>query len=175
MKYFITGIFLVCSFFTTSIYTYTVHAYDGSDISFSGLAGKKILVVNIATGSDKVGQLRQLQLLQDEFADSLVVVGFSSNSFGNENRNDLEIQRFCRTMYGVDFLIAAKGSVKGESIQPIYAWLTQQGLNGSLDSEVKDDFQKYLIDEDGHLLAVFAGRISPLDNMIKRVISGSIQ
>ena len=66
--------------------------------------------------------------------------------------------------------MAAKISVKGDEKAPIYVWLTNQKYNGLKDSEVKWNFQKYLIDEQGHLVAVFSHKMKPGDAEIVAAI-----
>ena len=173
MKYLICSIIFFGSFFTTSIYSYTVQSIDGSTINFEDFHGKKIMLVNIATGSPKASQLRELQQLQEQYSDSLVIVGFPSDSFDKEAGSNREIERSCREFYQVDFLLAAKAQVKGEYIQPIYQWLTSSSQNGQIDSEVKADFQKYIISSSGELIGVFSSATSPLSEQIISVITGS--
>lgn len=160
--------------FTTSIYNFSVSDTQGGTINFNNYQHKRLLLVNIATGnSARVSQLAGLQQLQQQFADSLVVIGFPSNSFGNESRSNAEIQQFCQTNYNTSFLLAAKGSVDSTGIQPIYNWLTKKNENGMLDSRVRGDFQKYLIDQDGNLVAVFSGSVLPTDNQITSAITAT--
>jgi glutathione peroxidase len=102
-----------------------------------------------------------------------VVIGFPSNSFGNENRSDAEIVQFCQAQYNANFLLASKGSVKGADMQPLYSWLAHQSENGVTDSEVKSDFQKYLIDTNGEILGLFAGSLSPLNQQVISAITGN--
>lgn len=155
----------------SGIYSYVIDAANGGQIDFGDFRHKKILVVNIATGSPRAGQLAGLQQLQQQFAGSLVIIGCPSGSFGNESRSNDEIIQFCRSQYNVRFLLAAKGAVKGPGIQPLYSWITRQAENGILDSEVKGDFQKYLIDEHGELAGIFAGSLSPLDQQLVAAIA----
>lgn len=157
----------------TSIYSHTVTSSTGGEISFSSFEGKKILVVNIATNSSRAGQLAELQQLQQQFTDSLVIVGFPSNSFGNESRSNTQIQEFCQSEYGVSFLLAAKGSVKGGDIQSFYYWLTHKTENGVFGFDISDDFQKYLFDNNGNPIGVFAGRLSPLSPQLVNAIAGT--
>lgn len=160
-------------FIQTSIYSFNISRTDGGSINFSTFEGKKILLVNIATGSDKVSQLAELQQLHQQYGDSLVVIGFPSNSFGHESRSNAEIKAFCQSQYEVSFLLAAKGDVKGSGIQPVYNWLTKASENGQTNTIVKDDFQKYLISESGELIGIFIGSVSPLDPQIVSNITGS--
>ena len=88
MKNYTVTLLALAFLMSTGIYDYTVPKIDGGMISINDLRDKKILFVNIATGSDRVTQLGQLQQLQEQYADSLVIIGFPSNSFGNESRNN---------------------------------------------------------------------------------------
>lgn len=150
----------------TSIYNLQFQDIDGNTVAMSQYQGKKILLVNIATGSNKVSQLAGLQQLQQQFADSLVVIGFPSNSFGNETRNDAQIKQFCQSGYGVSFKLAAKNPIAGILNQPVYSWLTTMGENGVTNDPVKGDFQKYLISESGNLIGYFSPKVDPLDQQI---------
>jgi glutathione peroxidase len=158
--------------FQTSIYTHTVTGINGNEIDFSDFQGKKILLVNIATNSPRASQLGELQQLHEQYGDSLVIVGFPSNSFGNEQKSNSGILHFCQTQYGVSFLLAAKGPVKGGDIQPFYYWLTNKTENGVFGNEIKSDFQKYLFDRNGNPLGVFAGSLSPLNYQLVNAITG---
>ena len=112
--------------------------------------GKKIMVVNVASECGYTPQYQQLQELFEEFEDKLIIVGFPSNDFGNqEPSSNAEIKTFCSLKYGVTFPMAAKISIKGNSSHPIYQWLTTADANKKLDSEVKWNFNKYLLDENG--------------------------
>ena len=164
-------IHLLC--FQVSIYNYQVNGCDGNTLDFSLFQGKKILIVNIATNSPRVTQLVELNQLQQRYKDSLVVIGFPCDDFGNENHNNDDILSICTQKYGTNFLLAAKGSVSGASIQPIYQWLTKASLNGTLESRVKGDFSKYIIDSQGELVAVFGGSISPLSEQVLNTLNES--
>ena len=136
---------------------------DGNTISMSNFQNKKVLIVNIATGSDKAGQLSDLQQLQLQFADSLVIIAFPSNSFGNEPRSDADIRQFCQQNYSTSFLIATKSSVSGSALNPVIGWLADKTKNGELDAAITNDFQKFLITKEGMIVGVFSSKVSPLD------------
>jgi glutathione peroxidase len=157
---------------------YLLSLYDVSYINnagqtkrFAQFSGKKLLIVNIATGSDKVGQLAELKQLQQQFADSLTVIAFPSNSFGNEARTNDEILEFCNQQYEINFLLCAKGNVTGAEKESIFLWLADVTMNGSMNAPVRSDFQKFLIDKDGTLIGSFSSLISPLDNKIISAIT----
>lgn len=167
MNSFIT---IVSVLLLTSIYTLQFNASNGTSTSMSSFQGKKILIVNIATGSSRVDQLGQLQELQNQFSDSLVILGFPSNSFGNENRSNADIRQFCQTTYGVTFLLAEKNPVISTPIQSIYNWLSKQSENGEMNGIVVGDFQKFLVDKSGALVGVFAPSVLPTDTLLIKAI-----
>jgi glutathione peroxidase len=159
----------------SSFYSIAITDTENNTIPLSSYQHKTLLIVNIATGdSARTMQLAGLQQLQQQFADSLVVIGFPSNSFGHEPRSNAEIKQFCQSNYGVSFLLAAKGAVQGAGIQPVYNWLAQKTENGAMDSEVRGDFQKYLIDRDGNLVGIFSGKVLPTDNQLVNAITTTI-
>ena len=151
----------------TSIHAYKVEGISGGEIDFSTFRGKKIMVVNTASECGYTPQYAQLQELSDTFQDQLVIIGFPCNDFGGqEPGSSKEIQAFCTKNYGVTFPLAAKISVKPGTKAPVYEWLTQKKLNGVSDSEVKWNFQKYLLNELGQLVRVVPHNVSPIDESI---------
>ena len=145
-----------------SIYDYKVTALDGSTIDFAKFKGKKILIVNTASKCGFTPQYDALEKLSEKYKDKLVVVGFPANNFlYQEPGSNEKIAAFCRENYGVTFPVAAKISVKGRSMAPIYHWLTEKRYNGYADSKVKWNFQKYLIDENGQLVHIFYSNTKP--------------
>lgn len=145
-----------------SIYDFKVAGLSGTDIDFSQFKGKKILIVNTASKCGFTPQYEGLEKLYKEQEGKLVIVGFPANNFGKqEPGSNEEIQEFCQKNYGVSFPMAEKISVKGEDMAPIYHWLTEKAQNGFQDSEVAWNFQKYLIDEYGKLIAVFPSNVKP--------------
>jgi glutathione peroxidase len=146
---------------------------DGNTVNMSSFQSKKVLIVNIATGSDKVTQLAQLQQLQQQYADSLVVIVFPSNSYGHENRSNAEIKQFCQANYNASFIIAAKTAVTGNNIHPVFDWLAKKTSNGEMDAPAGNDFVKFLITKDGMLIGVFSSKVSPMDSEIKEAITTS--
>jgi glutathione peroxidase len=156
-----------------SIYDFKVAALDGSQIDFAAFKGKKILIVNTASECGYTPQYEALEKLYKERKDNLVVIGFPANDFGRqEPGSNEEIGAFCKKNYGVTFPMAAKISVKGDEKAPIYRWLTEKSYNGFQDSKVKWNFQKYLIDEQGKLIAIFAPAIKPDSPEVLAAIGG---
>lgn len=152
-----------------TIYQFVVKDISGDDFDMSSLRGKKVMIVNTASKCGLTPQYKQLQSLYQEFKDKdFVIIGFPANNFGaQEPGTNQEIAEFCEANYGVSFPMMGKISVKGNDIHPLYDFLTRKELNGLADSEVEWNFQKYLIDKDGHLSKVINPRILPTDTEIK--------
>jgi len=151
-----------------SFYGFKVKDIDGNEFSFEQLKGKKVMVVNVASKCGYTPQYEGLEKLYLEYKDKgFVIIGFPANNFGKqEPGTDEEIKEFCTLNYGVTFPMMAKISVKGDDISPVYKWLTTKDLNGVSDSEVKWNFQKYLIGEDGQLDKVLYSKTEPGDKEI---------
>lgn len=155
----------------TSIYDFKVERLEGGVIDFSAFKGKKILIVNTASECGFTKQYEGLQDLYEKYKDKLVIVGFPANNFGGqEPGSNAEIIAFCKKNYGVTFPMAAKVSVKGEDAAPIFKWLCNKNENGVLDAEVKWNFTKFLLNEQGKLVAKFDSKVTPLsDELVSKL------
>ncbi len=171
------SIILLTSFFspeikTNSIYKFKVESLDGGKINFKQFKGKKILVVNTASKCGYTPQYEELQKLYTQYSNKLVIVGFPANNFGaQEPGTNTEIKEFCKKNYGVTFPMAAKVSVKGNDMAPIFKWLTHKSQNGVLDAEIKWNFTKFLLDENGVLLAKFDSKVTPMSEEITKYLN----
>jgi len=150
------------------IYQFKVKTLSDEEFDFSSLKGKKIMIVNTASKCGNTPQYKDLQEIYDTYKDNdFVIVGFPANNFGKqEPGTNTEIAEFCQLNYGVTFPMMSKISVKGEDIHPLYQFLTQKSKNGFEDSEVSWNFQKYLIDENGHLVKVIPPKTLPTDESL---------
>jgi glutathione peroxidase len=145
-----------------SIYDFKVASLDGKTIDFSKFKGKKILIVNTASNCGYTPQYEGLESLYEKHKDKLVIVGFPANNFGEqEPGSNSEIQEFCKKNYGVTFPMAEKVSVTGADTHPLFNWLTHKSENGVMDAEIKWNFTKFLVDENGKLLEVFPSKVKP--------------
>ncbi len=151
-----------------SFYDFKVQTIDGENFDLSTLKGKKVLVVNTASKCGFTPQYEDLQKLYQKYkSKNFVIIGFPANNFMNqEPGSNNEIKQFCSENYGVTFPMMSKISVKGDDIHPLYQWLTDKEENGVMDSKVKWNFQKYMIDEKGNLVDVAYSRTNPLDDQI---------
>lgn len=176
MKYLMTfAIAALLSAFTLpvspSIHQFKVKSIDGGVIDFAKFKGKKILVVNTASKCGYTPQYEALEKVYETYKDKLVIVGFPANNFGSQEpgSND-EIQQFCKARFGVTFPLASKVSVKGDDTAPIYKWLTSKDQNGVLDATIAWNFNKFLLDEDGKMIAYFPSKVKPDDGEILKYL-----
>ena len=148
-----------------TIYQYQVTDISGKGYDLAKLRGKKIMVVNTASECGFVDQLETLQAMYAKYKGSgFVVIAFPSNDFGNsEPLTNEEILKFCKKKYKVTFPMMGKVSLKGGSMHPVYGFLTQKAKNGLKDNVLHWNFQKYLINENGHLDQVLGPHVSPDD------------
>lgn len=166
-----------------AIYDFKVPGLDGSNIDFSAYKGKKIMIVNTASKCGNTPQYADLEKLYEKYKNKLVIVGFPANNFGEqEPGSNTEIKEFCTKNYGVSFPMAEKVSVKGEDMAPIYKWLLDQSkelaksVQGTtskdlvwkryLQNPVDWNFTKFLLDENGKLIAVFHNKVNPMSEEI---------
>lgn len=157
-----------------SIHQFKVMDLYGKEFDFATLKGKKILIVNTASECGLTPQYKDLEAIYSKYKDkNFVIVGFPANNFGGqEPGSNQEIAKFCQMNYGVSFPMMGKISVKGNDMHPLYQFLTQKNKNGLQDSEVEWNFQKYLLDENGHLVKVLSPRVLPTDDAIVLWING---
>lgn len=154
-----------------SVYTIPLNDIHGKPMALENFRGKKILLVNTASECGLTPHYAQLQELYENFKEKLVVVGLPCNDFGGQEPGTKEqIINFCETNYKVTFPLTEKVKILGDNIHPLYAFLTKKEMNGYADSEVKWNFQKYLIDENGKLIKVFSPVTEPLSEEILNTI-----
>ena len=150
-----------------SIYDFKVPGLSGDTIDFANFKGKKILIVNTASKCGFTPQYKELEELYEKYKDRLVVVGFPANNFfSQEPGSNEKIKEFCTKNYGVSFPMAAKISVKGKNIAPIYKWLCNKEENGVMDAKITWNFNKFLLDEKGNIIAKFNSRVKPMSKEI---------
>jgi glutathione peroxidase len=145
-----------------NFYDFKVKTLEGNDFDLSSLKGKKVMVVNTASKCGNTPQYKELEEVYQKYQDILVIIGFPANDFMHQEPGTAaEIRQFCTDKYGVTFPMMQKISVKGDDMAPLYKWLTSKKENGIMDSEVKWNFQKYLIDEKGILVDVIEPKEKP--------------
>lgn len=144
--------------------TLTAHQFEltslsGVPLPLSSCRGKVLLLVNVASQCGFTAQYAALQELHEKYAmRGLVVLGVPANDFGAQEpgTND-EIAHFCEAKFGVTFPMSEKIVVKGEGQHPLYQWLTAQK------GEVTWNFNKFLVDKEGKVVARFESKVAPFD------------
>ena len=159
---------------STGFYDLKTKTIDGETFLFSSLKGKKVLIVNTASKCGYTPQYKDLEALYEKYKNqNFIIIGFPENNFmGQEPGSNSEIKTFCTKNYGVTFPMMSKISVKGDDMDAVYQWLTSKALNGVMDSKVKWNFQKYMIDENGKLVDVVDPGEKPDSEKIVNWISG---
>lgn len=155
------------------LYDFKVPGLDGNTIDLSKYKGKKILIVNTASKCGFTPQYKDLEALYEKYKDKLVIVGFPANNFGQqEPGTSSEIKEFCTKNYGVTFPMADKVDVVGDNIHPLFKYLTDEAKKlGVADPVIKWNFTKFLVDENGKLIAVFASNVKPMDDQITKYLN----
>ena len=154
----------------TSLHAFEARRLSGPVESLADYRGQVLLVVNTASRCGLTPQYEGLQTLYSRYrARGFQVLGFPSNDFREqEPGSDAEIGAFCRTNYGVEFPMFSKVKVLGPEAHPLYGWLRSRP--DPIGGDVEWNFQKYLADRDGRVVARFSPRTPPLDDEITRAI-----
>jgi glutathione peroxidase len=158
-------------FFTANFYSNTITTLQGTNIDLGSNSGKKILLVNTATNSPYALQIGELEQLYQQHQDSLVIIAFPSNSFGNESRSNVQLLQFYTDSFNVTFPVSTLSSVTGTNKHAVYDWLSDSTKNGRGSIKLTKDFQKILIGENGKVVGIFNNIVSPLDRKIQDAIN----
>jgi glutathione peroxidase len=152
---------------TSSIYDFKMKSLDGREIDFAQFKGKNLLIVNTASKCGYTPQLKELEILHEQFGNKVAVLGFPANNFlWQEPGSNEEIAQFCQQNYGVKFQMFEKISVKGNDKSPLYKWL--EAKSGESPSW---NFCKYVVDKTGNVVGYFPSKVNPLDKEIIDKIS----
>jgi glutathione peroxidase len=156
-----------------SIYDFTLDDIDGKPLPLNKFKGKVLLVVNTASFCGNTPQYDQLQTMYDKYQEKgLEILAFPANNFGQqEPGTNEEIKSFCYTKYSLTFPLFSKISVKGGDKHPLYRYLTEQS---PFPGEVEWNFQKYLVDRSGNVIARYHHRTKPLSDEIVRDVERTL-
>jgi len=140
-----------------TIYQFTMNDIDGKPVNLGAYKGKVVVIINVASKCGYTPQYTEMEKFYEDYKDKgVVILAFPANNFlSQEPGTDAEIKEFCDKNYGVTFPVFSKISVKGKDKAPLYNFLTSEEENGVLESSVKWNFQKYLIDREGHVVTFF--------------------
>jgi glutathione peroxidase len=176
-----------------SLYSIPVSRIDGKPTSLSEFKGKVLLVVNVASKCGLTPQYAGLQSLYEKRrAAGLEILGFPANNFmAQEPGTEAEISSFCSTEYGVEFPLFQKISVTGADRHPLYnalvaakpnaegvesmrGKLAQHGIKPGGDTDVTWNFEKFVIDRKGSVVARFSPDITADDPRLTKVLDDAL-
>ena len=156
---------------------FTMERIDGEPHMLSEYEGRVVMIVNVASRCGMTPQYEALQKLYEKHAErGLVVLGFPANNFmGQEPGTNEEIKNFCSTKYNVTFPMFGKISVKGEDIDPLYKFLTDDATNPEFAGEITWNFNKFLVSRDGKVVARFGSKVKPDAPEVTEAIEMALQ
>jgi glutathione peroxidase len=146
-----------------AIYDIPIDALDGSPDLLAGQRGKVALVVNVASKCGLTPQYEGLERIHERYANrGFTVLGIPCNQFlEQEPGSPDEIATFCSTTYGVTFPLSEKIEVNGEGRHPLYDELTPLADGEGHNGDIRWNFEKFLVAEDGRPIARFAPQVEP--------------
>ena len=146
-----------------SVLDFKVRDIDGKDVKLKQYKGDVLLVVNVASKCGYTPQYEGLQAIYEKYkSQGFYVLGFPANNFGGQEpgKNE-EIKEFCQSKYKVTFPMFAKISVKGADQDALYQFLTSKETNPQFAGEISWNFNKFLVDRDGKVVARFSSKDTP--------------
>ena len=178
---------------TTSVYDIAVNTIQGTETTLNAYQGKVLLIVNVASKCGLTPQYEGLQqLYKDKKQQGLEILAFPSNDFlAQEPGTNDEIQQFCSVNYQIDFPLFAKIPVVGTEKHPLYAALTtaipertgegpwwddlvEYGLTPNNPPELLWNFEKFLVNKQGEVVARFAPDITADDPRIVEAVEAEL-
>jgi glutathione peroxidase len=148
-----------------SAYEHSIAALDGTADALAAQKGKVGLIVNVASKCGLTPQYEGLQRLHDSYAErGFAVLGFPCNQFGSQEPGTPdEIQEFCSTTYGVTFPLFEKIEVNGGDRHPLYEELADTADGEGHSGDIRWNFEKFLVGQDGEVRARFSPMVTPDD------------
>jgi glutathione peroxidase len=165
-------IFLHAFMTAQTLHDFTMTSIDGESVPLSTYKGKVVLIVNVASFCGYTYQYEGMEQLYQRYRDrGLVVLAFPANDYGaQEPGTDEEIKTFCSENYSVSFPVFSKITVKGSDKHALFAWLTSGGGEPSRAGEIGWNFEKFLVDPQGHLVTRFGTKTEPLSDDVTSAI-----
>jgi len=154
-----------------------MESLQGEKVDLGQYKGKVLLIVNVASKCGATPQYEQLEEVYEKYKDDgLVVLGFPCNQFGSQEPGSAkEIAEFCKETYGVKFPMFSKIEVNGDDAAPLYKYLTSKESVGDDAGPVKWNFEKFLIDRDGKVVARFRTAVKPDDPQVVAAIERELK
>jgi glutathione peroxidase len=152
--------------------SYTVKDIDGKDVDLKTYLGDVVMIVNVASKCGLTPQYDQLTAIHKKYRDQgLKILGFPANNFnGQEPGTNEEIKQFCSVNFNVEFDLFDKISVKGDDQAPLYKFLTEKESNGEFAGDIRWNFDKFLLNRKGEVVARFEPKTKPDDaSVVSRI------
>ena len=146
-----------------SVFTTPISGLVGGDNVLAALAGKVVLVVNVASKCGLTPQYTQLEKLHEDLAaKGFSVVGVPCNQFGGQEPGSAsDIATFCSTNYGVTFPMTEKVDVNGPGRHALYDQLVKTADGEGHSGDIRWNFEKFLVARDGRVVARFSPMTAP--------------
>jgi len=147
---------------------FTTKDIHGKDVALAQYKGKVVMIVNVASKCGFTPQYEALEAVYKKYADKgLVIIGYPANDFGKQEpgTND-EIETFCKSKFGVTFPMMSKIAVLGEEKAPLYKFLTEKETAGDFAGEIGWNFNKFIVDRNGNVIARYNSKAKPDDAII---------
>ena len=159
-----------------SVFSVKIKGLTQGDDALAAVAGKVVLVVNVASKCGLTPQYTGLEALHKEFSDKgFSVVGVPCNQFGaQEPGSAQEITTFCSTTYGVTFPMTEKIEVNGDGRHPLYRQLTPVQDADGHSGDIRWNFEKFLVGKNGQVLARFSPMVAPDDEKLRSAIRAAL-
>ena len=159
-----------------TVHDFVLNDIGGQSVALDKYKGQVLLLVNVASKCGYTKQYPGLVELHDKYKDrQFAVLGFPANNFGaQEPGTNEEIKQFCSTNYNVQFPMFAKISVKGEDVHPLYSYLTDEEANEPYGGEIKWNFNKFLVDQDGNVIGRYDSPVKPMSDELTGAIESAL-
>ena len=160
---------------TDNINNITVLDMNNKEVKLSSYNGKVLLIVNVASECGNTPQYAGLEEIYKEFQPKgFEILAFPCNDFGGqEPGTNEEIKTFCTTNYGVTFPLFDKVKILGPDKSPLYAVLTDNSV--TYKGDVKWNFEKFLIDRNGNIVARFGNKVQPTSDEVISAIKAQLK
>ncbi len=152
-----------------NVLDFTMNTIDGQQRPLSAYKGRVLMIINTASECGFTPQYSTLEQLYETYKDrGFMVLAFPANNFGaQEPGTNSEIKTFCSTKFHTTFDLFQKISVKGNDQHPLYKYITQ---DSPFKGDIKWNFQKYLVDRSGKIVARYMSAVDPMSNEVRKEV-----
>lgn len=159
-----------------SFYSLEAKTIEGKPVKLSAYQGQALLIVNTASNCGYTPQYEGLEKLYDTYKGrGLRVLAFPSNDFlFQEPGSNAEIQKFCTSTYGVSFDLFEKAPVNGLGASSVYKYLTGRVTNPRFHGPIRWNFEKFVIDRQGRVIARFPSKVAPESPEMEKAIEAAL-